>query len=54
MGKCPFCEIEIKLTDILDKKNRSFERERSIHGKIQMYSCPNCQKILGFSEYGRK
>jgi len=41
------------LNDILDKKNRSFERKREFYGFIQMYSCPNCQKILGFSQYGK-
>ena len=53
MGICPYCENEILLSDILDKKTRSFEKKRVLHGEMRMLCCPNCHKILGFRQYGR-
>jgi uncharacterized Zn-finger protein len=53
--KCPYCEKELHLTDFyvmeLDKKGhkrvRGFLGEH--RGANQMFHCPFCGKILGFS-----
>lgn len=53
--KCPYCEKELHLADFhvmkLDKKNRKIYKGflgEHVLG-CQMYHCPFCGKILGFS-----
>ncbi|MBR9676547.1 hypothetical protein GOV04_00205 [Candidatus Woesearchaeota archaeon] len=44
MAKCPFCKLEVKLTELhTDKKGVGFVKQEI------MYSCPHCQSILGIS-----
>ena len=66
MGICPYCESEIHLSDFFseheNKKkflglktyNRNFQGESyniNLGNAVKMYTCPRCNKILGFSEY---
>jgi hypothetical protein len=50
MAKCPYCEkpvvLEARGTD------RTNEVRREVEGTVKkevMYSCPHCDKVLGFS-----
>ncbi len=67
MGICPYCNAEVHLADFfvkdlgkkisrkrLFKKQFVGEGEMSLSGHgLRMYTCPHCNKILGFSEYYR-
>lgn len=66
MSKCPFCEADIFLEEFfhttiketkkgkIKKKTGEFKGESMSlgyrHG-VKMWTCPSCDKILGFSEY---
>ena len=52
MAKCPYCEKEVSLkpTNSSDRK----EVRKEVVGTIKketMYSCPHCQRILGFGYF---
>ena len=61
MSKCPYCKVDLHIEDFFvvtereTKKGkiktmiRGFRGEE--HGYIKMWSCPECDTILGFSEY---
>ena len=65
MGICPFCETEIHLNQYFEEKlgkkfmgmqskTVDFKGEMMNVGyknEVRMYTCPNCNKILGFSEH---
>ena len=65
MGLCPYCGAELHITNFFvpgpKKKNLGIEVTphkfvgETIHlaykNYAKMYTCPNCDKILGFSEY---
>ena len=49
MAKCPHCEMDIVLT--ANGSSRGQEIRRDVAGffkKEVMYSCPHCDKVLGF------
>lgn len=50
MARCPHCndEIEAKVEDLLDRGSRHYKMKR------RRYVCPECEAILGFSEYYAK
>jgi len=50
MAKCPHCENEVSLMSA--QKDESSEVHKEVEGIIKkevMYSCPHCDKILGFA-----
>lgn len=51
MAKCPHCQKEVTLESV----NRDGEEvHKEVHGTIKkevMYSCPQCDKVLGFAFY---
>ena len=50
MPKCPYCEKEVTLDSA--KKDSREEVHKEIEGRVKkevMYSCPHCDKILGFA-----
>ena len=66
MPKCPHCDVDIFLDDFFEievkesKKGKIKKRIRGFKGEfksigyqheVRMWSCPSCDKILGFSEY---
>ena len=65
MGICPYCETEIHLGNffekVLGKKFLGMQGSKIIfkgeimqngyQNEVKMYTCPNCNKILGFSEF---
>lgn len=66
MSKCPFCEADIFLEEFfhttvketkkgkIKKKTGEFKGETMHVGfknYVKMWTCPSCDKILGFSEY---
>ena len=61
MGKCPYCNAELHLGNfftqagtLLGMPLRKFEGETMKIGyknAVKMFTCPKCDKILGFSEY---
>ena len=66
MPKCPYCNSEIHIEDFFNIftreskkgkiKGRRFDFkgefiEASYNQTYKMWSCPSCDKILGFSEY---
>ena len=49
MAKCPHCEKTVTLESV---NNDMVHKE--VHGTLKkevMYSCPHCDKILGFAFY---
>jgi hypothetical protein len=48
MANCPFCRNEINAKDIVSEYISSTAFK---FGK-EMYSCPNCNEILGFASRG--
>jgi len=65
MGKCPYCNFELHLSSFFEEipgprvlgmqlQGYKFHGESMRTGhrnKVRMYTCPKCDKILGFSEY---
>jgi len=54
MSKCPYCNEPVTLNaDKSDKKNEvTMEIKARVFIKQQiMYSCPHCDKVLGFAFY---
>lgn len=50
MALCPYCEKEVTLDSA--KKDEANEVQKDVEGmpkKEVMYSCPHCDKILGFA-----
>jgi uncharacterized protein with PIN domain len=51
MAKCPHCEEEVTLESV----NRDGDKvHKEVPGTIKkeiMYSCPKCEKVLGFASY---
>ncbi len=50
MAKCPHCEKEVSLISTM--KDESSEVHKEVEGIIKkevMYSCPHCDRILGFA-----
>jgi hypothetical protein len=48
MAKCPYCEKQIVLKAAGSKEH---EVRREVKGSVKkeiMYSCPHCDKVLGF------
>ena len=67
MGICPYCESELHLADFYKKVQGKFLGKKTTKLEFQgetinvglmafsqMYVCPHCNKILGFSERQRK
>ncbi len=49
MATCPYCEKPVLLNP--DGSNRENEVRKEIKGTVKkevMYSCPHCDKVLGF------
>lgn len=49
MAKCPYCEKPVSLTPGSSEKTNEVGKE--IKGRTKkevMYSCPHCDKVLGF------
>ncbi len=49
MATCPYCERPVSLEP--DGSNRENEVRKEIKGTVKkevMYSCPHCDKVLGF------
>jgi uncharacterized protein with PIN domain len=49
MAKCPYCEKPVILKESGSQKQNEVRRE--VHGFIKkevMYSCPHCERVLGF------
>ncbi len=49
MATCPYCEKPVLLNP--DGSNREKEVRKEIKGTVKkevMYSCPHCDKVLGF------
>ncbi|MHC4881869.1 MAG: hypothetical protein ACYTFX_09540 [Planctomycetota bacterium] len=49
MAKCPHCEKSVTL-----KKGEQNQVQRDVVGSLKketMYSCPHCDKVLGFAHY---
>ncbi|MFH1836366.1 MAG: hypothetical protein ABH851_09280 [Methanobacteriota archaeon] len=44
MARCPFCESEVSLDTVKTEKKGAGILKQEI-----LYSCPRCDKILGFS-----
>lgn len=66
MSKCPHCDVNIVLEDFFEvevKETRKGKIKKRISGfkgefihigyknEVKMWSCPSCDKIIGFSEY---
>jgi len=50
MAKCPYCEKEVTLGSTRrDEKNEVQKDVEGFMKKEVMYSCPHCDRILGFS-----
>lgn len=52
MAKCPHCNEEVKLSSTNREESDNVNKE--IEGLIKkevMYSCPHCDKVLGFAFY---
>jgi len=50
MAKCPHCEEEVTLHST--RRNERNEVEKDVEGTIKkevMYSCPHCDRVLGFA-----
>ncbi len=51
MSRCPYCEQEVSLEST--RKDEGTEKvHKDVEGIIKkevMYSCPHCDKILGFA-----
>lgn len=50
MPKCPYCENQVTLDST--KKDHRDEVVKEVEGVIKkevMYSCPHCDKVLGFA-----
>ena len=50
MAKCPYCEQAITLEDM--GRETAEEVHKDVEGVLKkevMYSCPNCDKVLGFA-----
>jgi uncharacterized protein with PIN domain len=52
MAKCPYCEkpVLMKATGS-DKKNEVCKDVKGAVKKEVMYSCPHCEKVLGFGHF---
>ena len=49
MAKCPYCEKPVTLKrNGADRKNEVSKETRGTIKKEVMYSCPHCEKVLGF------
>ena len=52
MAKCPYCENEVTLnSDGYDRKNTVNRELKGTLKKEVMYSCPHCDRILGFGYF---
>ena len=50
MAKCPYCEGEVTLESA--QRQGVEEVDKEVHGILKkevMYSCPHCDKVLGFA-----
>ena len=50
MAKCPYCDQVVTLESA--KKDSMEELHKEVEGIIKkevMYSCPNCDRVLGFA-----
>lgn len=50
MAKCPYCERSVTLEDT--PRETAEEVHKDVEGVIKkevMYSCPHCDKVLGFA-----
>jgi phage terminase large subunit GpA-like protein len=50
MAKCPHCEEEVTLEST--RRQGAEEVDKEVHGALKkevMYSCPHCDKVLGFA-----
>ena len=50
MAKCPHCEKDVTLHST--QRNERDEIEKDVEGTIKkevMYSCPHCDRVLGFA-----
>jgi len=60
MGKCPYCDANLHIKDFFQPNpvgvlHTSYETNQEKidtqrYGTATMWVCPNCDKILGFSE----
>lgn len=53
MAKCPHCEGKIVL-DPAAKRDAHNEVRREVRGLVKkeiLYSCPHCEKVLGFAYF---
>jgi len=51
MPKCPYCEKEVSL-DSTQKDEGTGELRKDVEGFVKkevMYSCPHCDRVLGFA-----
>ncbi len=51
MAKCPHCDDKVTL-DSANKDEGAAEVQKDVEGFVKkeiMYSCPHCQRILGFA-----
>jgi len=51
MARCPSCEKEVSL-DSTRKDEGSREVQKDVEGFVKkevMYSCPHCDRVLGFA-----
>ena len=65
MSKCPYCDTEIHIEDFFEvteketKKGKVKKRIGKFKGEeistgftsTKMWSCPSCNKIIGFSDH---
>lgn len=52
MAKCPYCGNEVTLdSDEEDRENEVVREVKGILKKEVMYSCPHCDRILGFGNF---
>ncbi len=50
MAKCPYCERSVRLEDT--GRETADEVHKDVEGLVKkevMYSCPHCDKVLGFA-----
>ena len=50
MAKCPHCAKEVTLEST--RRQDAEEVDKEVHGIVKkevMYSCPHCDKVLGFA-----
>lgn len=50
MAKCPYCEKPVSLEDT--GRETADEVHKEVEGLVKkeiMYSCPHCDKVLGFA-----